>query len=70
MPLADIRARRIALLPQSLEAATDALEASELMQRTLGPTLHREFVRLKRDEWLAYARHVSGWELERYAALF
>ena len=70
LPLADIRARGIALLPQSLEAATDALEASTLMRDTLGATLHREFVRLKRDEGLAYARHVSGWELDRYSALF
>jgi glutamine synthetase len=32
--------------------------------------LHREFLRLKRDEWLAYVRHVSDWELQRYAAAF
>ena len=70
LPLAEIRGRGIALLPQSLDAATDALEASTLMRETLGTTLHREFVRLKRDEWLGYARHVSGWELDRYAALF
>jgi len=70
MPLAAIRERGIELLPQSLEAAIDALDASTLLRGTLGDTLHREFVRLKRDEWLAYARHVSGWELDRYAALF
>jgi glutamine synthetase len=70
LSLADIRQRGIALLPQSLDEATDALEASALMQRTLGDTLQREFIRLKRDEWLAYARHVSGWELDRYAAAF
>jgi glutamine synthetase len=29
-----------------------------------------QFLALKRDEALAYARHVSTWELERYAALF
>jgi glutamine synthetase len=70
LPLAAIRERGIALLPQSLDAAIDALEASTLMRQTLGETLHREFLRLKRDEWLGYARHVSGWELARYAALF
>jgi glutamine synthetase len=36
----------------------------------LGETLTDEFLRLKRDEALAYARHVSAWELERYAASF
>jgi glutamine synthetase len=70
LPPAAIRERSIAWLPQSLEAAVDALEASELMRLTLGATLHCEFVRLKRDEWLGYARHVSAWELERYAAMF
>jgi glutamine synthetase len=70
LSLADIRQRGIALLPQSLDEATDALEASDLMQRTLGDTLHREFIRLKRDEWLDYARHVSRWEFDRYAAAF
>ena len=70
LPLAAIRERGIALLPQSLDAAIDALAASTLMQQTLGETLHREFARLKRDEALGYARHVSGWELERYAAAF
>jgi len=70
LPLAAIRERGIGLLPQSLEAAIDALEHSELMRHALGTTLHREFVRLKRDEWLGYARHVSAWEFDRYAATF
>ena len=70
LSLAAIRERGIALLPQSLAAAIDALDASTLMRETLGDTLHREFVRVKRDEWLAYARHVSAWELDRYAATF
>ena len=70
LSLGAIRARGIALLPQSLDAATDALEASSLMRQTLGDTLHREFIRLKRDECFAYARHVSRWELDRYVATF
>lgn len=70
LSLAAIRARGIGLQPQSLDAAIDALHGSTLMQQALGATLHREFVRLKRDEALAYARHVSGWELARYAAAF
>jgi glutamine synthetase len=70
LPLAAIRERGIALLPQSLHAAIDALEQSSLMKQALGPVLHAEFVRLKRDESLAHARHVSAWELDRYAAAF
>lgn len=70
LSLAEIRARGIALLPQSLGEAVDAFEASELLRGALGDTLHREFVRLKRAEWTAYAQHVSDWEHARYGALF
>jgi len=67
---AELRARGIGLLPQSLGEAVDALEASSLMRATLGETLHGEFVRLKRAEHIEHARHVSAWELERYATFF
>ncbi len=70
LSLAEIRARGIPLLPQGLAEAVDAFEADEAVTGLFGPTLTREFVRLKRDEALQYARHVSGWELERYAAAF
>ncbi len=70
LPLAEIEARGMALLPQSLGEAVDALEASALMRAALGDTLHREFVRLKRAEHVEHARHVSAWELERYATRF
>jgi glutamine synthetase len=70
LPLEEIRRRGIALLPQHLGEAVDALERDEVVAAALGETLHREFVRLKRAEWTAYARHVSAWELDRYAAAF
>jgi glutamine synthetase len=70
LPRAEIAARGIASLPQSLAAAIDALEASALMRSTLGDALHAQFIALKRDEQTAYARHVSDWELERYVDAF
>jgi glutamine synthetase len=70
LTLAQIRARGIGLLPQSLAEAVDALEADDVVRGALGPTLAAEFIRLKRLEWVDYARHVSAWELERYAAAF
>jgi glutamine synthetase len=70
LSLAQIHERRIALLPQSLSAALDALERDAVVCGALGDTLSREFVRIKRDEWLEYARHVSPWEMSRYAAAF
>jgi glutamine synthetase len=65
-----LQARGIAQLPQSLAAAIDALEANPVICVALGDTLAGEFIRLKRAEWTEYARHVSPWEMARYAAAF
>jgi len=70
LSLAEIRARGIALLPQSLAEAADALERDAVVSGTLGPVLSAELLQLQRDEALAYARHVSAWELDCYAARF
>jgi glutamine synthetase len=70
LPLAAIRARGIALLPQSLMEAVTALEADEVIRAALGDTLSEQFIDLKRREWTEYARHVSDWELQRYGAMF
>jgi glutamine synthetase len=68
--LAEIRARGIPVLPQSLGEACDALAADEVVCAALGSTLASEFLQAKRAEALEYARHVSAWELDRYAAAF
>jgi glutamine synthetase len=70
LPLTEFQARGIGLLPQSLGAALDALESDALVCDALGDTLAAQFIQLKRQEWADYARHVSGWELERYATMF
>ena len=70
LPLAELARRGVAVLPQSLDQALDALQADEVLCQGLGASLSQEFLRLKRAEWLAYARHVSDWELQRYAAAF
>jgi glutamine synthetase len=70
LPLAEIRRRGIALLPQSLGEAIDALEADEIVCAALGTALATQFAALQRQEWTAYARHVSAWEIERYADRF
>ncbi|GAB4040169.1 MAG: type III glutamate--ammonia ligase [Rubrivivax sp.] len=70
LSLAQIRARGIALLPQSLGAACDALEADPVVTAALGETLSTQFLALKRAEHVEHARHVSAWELDRYAARF
>ncbi|MGM9488151.1 type III glutamate--ammonia ligase [Ideonella sp. YS5] len=66
----EVQERGHGLLPQSLEQAIHALEADEVICSALGGTLAGEFIRLKRLEWIEFARHVSDWELRRYAAAF
>ena len=70
MPLAEITRRGIGQLPQNLGEALDAMEADAVITGALGPTLTAEFLALKRQEHLSHARHVSDWELERYASAF
>jgi glutamine synthetase len=67
LPLSAIRDRGIAVLPQSLAEAADALQADAVIAQALGPTLMTHWLPLLRDEALAYARHVSAWEFDRYA---
>ncbi len=69
-PLSRIREQGIALLPQSLEHALNALEADAVISNAIGSTACAEFLRLQREEAQAYARHVSAWELDRYATAF
>lgn len=69
-PLSRIQDAGIPVLPQSLDAALDALQGDSVICTALGQTLTAEFLQLKRAEYLAYARHVSGWELQRYAGAF
>lgn len=67
---AEIAARNIATLPQSLHEAIDALSASTLMRDALGADFVDEFVSLKKEEWIDYHRHVSDWEVKRYLTFF
>ena len=67
---AQLALRGIQVLPASLGEALDALENDAVVCATLGETLTCEFVRLKREEIVEHGRHVSDWELDRYADAF
>ncbi len=70
MSLAERAERGIAMLPQNLFDALQALQADAVLTDALGPLLTQQFVQLKHAEFLEHARHVSDWELQRYAAAF
>ena len=67
---AAIAQRGIGRLPQDLGHALEALEADAVICEALGSTTVAQFVGLKRVEFLDHARHVSDWELDRYASAF
>ena len=70
LSLSEVRRRGIEVLPQNLGEAVDALQRDEVICAALGSSLSEQFAQLKRAEWTEYARHVSGWEMARYAAMF
>ncbi|UJA19833.1 glutamine synthetase [Thermoleophilia bacterium SCSIO 60948] len=57
---------RGAPLPESLEAALDALEADETLVRQIGPELVDTFVTMKRFECERHRQWVSDWDHAEY----
>ena len=68
LTLADVKLDR--LVPQSLPEALDAFEKDGVIQDALGPELTKEFLAVKRQEWVRYHNTVSAWEIDRYLTLF
>ena len=60
----------IDILPQNLNDALDALEQNTVLTERMGTEIVGEFIKVKRQEWIEYSRHVSDWELKRYAEFF
>ncbi len=57
-------------LPRDLWAALQALRDDDQLQQRIGTGFCEQFLALKSDEWDEYSRHISRWELERYATAF
>ena len=64
-----IRPASFGFNPESA-ASNGFVRADAVLCEALGPLLTAQFVELKRAEYDAHARHVSDWELRRYAAKF
>jgi glutamine synthetase len=65
-----LKKRGIGLLPQNLNEAIDAFAADEVVRGAIGEALAKEFIELKRMEWIEYSRDVSDWERKRYLEFF
>lgn len=60
------RLRQLEVLPTSLGEALDALSQDDVILAALGPYVSDRYIAAKRQEFDAYNRQVTPWELERY----
>lgn len=67
---AQLKQHGIGILPQNLNEAIRAFEEDTVIREALGNSLSEEFIMLKDMEWVDYMRHVSDWEIKRYAEFF
>ena len=67
---AQLKQHGIGILPQNLNEAIRAFEEDAVIRDALGNSLSEEFIMLKDMEWVEYMRHVSDWEIKRYAEFF
>ncbi|KUF13244.1 glutamine synthetase family protein [Streptomyces silvensis] len=58
---------RSAVLPTTLSAALDALEADTALTEVLGKDFTASYLAYKRDEVARFHRHVTDWEFTEYA---
>ena len=54
------------VVPESLTAALDALEADKALVDAFSPAFVDGFLVTKRAEWARFARHVTDWEMNEY----
>lgn len=71
---AEVSARQIVQMPPTLLHAVEELRKDDVLREGLGMTRSGYYADyyadIKREEFLAYHRQVSDWEVERYLTLF
>ena len=70
VPEDTLRADGIEFLPATLKDAVDEFECDAVLRTALGQELSDLIVRVKRDEWNAFYRTVSQWELDNYISAY
>lgn len=53
-------------LPATLGEALEELNWDPIVRDALGQPIFERFITAKEQEWLAFGRHISSWELSRY----
>jgi glutamine synthetase len=53
-------------LPATLGEALEELNWDPVVREALGQPIFERFLTAKEQEWLAFGRHISSWELSRY----
>ena len=64
------KAYGIEMLPGSLDAAVDALEADPVILEALGPHVSEKFIQARRKDYAEYRTYVTDWEIEKYLETF
>jgi glutamine synthetase len=66
MSEAELRERRIGVLPGTLGEAIAELERDEVIMKALGARLGPAYLRGKKQEWNTYRTQVTEWEMQAY----
>jgi len=70
LPEEKLEARKIRVLPVTLDEAIEAMKTDEVIKSALGKEYAEMYLRIKREEWLLHNRQVSSSEREYYLATY
>lgn len=70
VPDEELSERGIGVLPATLAEALDAMAQDSVVQGALGIGYAKEYLKIKRDEWLLHNRTVTSWERDYYLATY
>ena len=70
LPEEQVSARKIEVLPETLDEAINAMTKDSVVKGSLGKDYADLYLTVKREEWLAHNRTVSSAEREHYLAIY
>ena len=70
LPDEQVSARKIEVLPETLDEAINAMTKDSVVKGSLGKAYADLYLTVKREEWLAHNRTVSSAEREHYLAIY